>query len=107
MPEPKKPFVLDGENPPLPERYADYPADMRGDLDSVEINARECERLSRQGLSGPLGNPYGPYPNGPQSQESYEEQVKREEEIRAVRGGLPDSSPEMPPQATSSKPFKF
>lgn len=94
--EPKKPFYIQGEEPQAESEFDDPMARER----------YEAEHLSKAGLSGSLGAPHD-YPVGPCSQEEYDRQVELQEKIRAQRGGLPDSSPEMPPQATSSKPFKF
>lgn len=85
--DPKKPFYLDNEGPDWDERA-------------------KCVSLNKAGLSGPLGAPYM-HPIGPQSQADYDRHVQQQDEIRAQRGGLPDSSPEMPPKAVSSKPFKL
>lgn len=94
--EPKKPFYIHGEEPQAQDEYDD----------PMRRERYECERLDKAGLSGPLGAPYD-HPVGPLSQREYDECVELQEKIRANRGGLPDSSPEMPPQAVSSKPFKF
>ena len=97
MAKPKSPFYLDGE--------AVQPRDEL-DIDPMRREVYEAERLSKANLSGPLGAPYM-HPDGPQSEERYAEHLEQQEKIRACKGGLPDSSLEMPPKAVGSKPFKF
>lgn len=99
--EPKKPFIIHGEEPQKRDEF---------DMDPVAREAMECEQLKREALSGPLGQ--GPFGLefgriGPRSEAAYEEQMERDEKLRAACGGLPDSSPEDPPRYRDGegKPF--
>lgn len=87
--EPKKPFYTLDE-----------------DVNTAEV--AECLYYKRSALSGPLGQRFGANV-GARSEEEYRMEIERQQKVRAANGGLPDSSPEMPPEYRDDDgmPFKF
>jgi hypothetical protein len=91
-----RPFIVDGEYPP---------ADADGFSDEFQEEQSHREYIAKH-ESGPL---YGDYPHHPdrampRSPEMYAEEMKREEELRAMHGGLPDAPEAIRP--SNPKPWK-
>lgn len=98
---PDRPFLLP----------TDFPSDGTQDgqilgLAEAEwrVSRGEREYQARAATSGYNANPYAGC--GARTPAEQYEIREREEEVRAIQCGLPDSSPEMPAKATSSRPFK-
>jgi hypothetical protein len=69
-----------------------------------QVARSEREYQARQAMSGYLAQPYASC-SAQTPAEQFEER-EREEAVRAIRCGLPDSPTDMPARATSSRPFK-
>lgn len=109
---PDEPVLYEDSYPP-----ATSPAQVKEQLRSEEEMAEhyrnvrfqsargERERLVQDAQSGYLAQPYEPL--GPKSPAEQEQCLSDRELVRGFRGGLPDSSEEMPPKAVEHTPFRF
>ena len=91
---PHRPFLVEGDYPSNEYEHADQQSQRRWEAKHE---------------SGPLYGDYTLHPDRahPRSPEEYEADMERAANLRAMHGGLPDSSPEMPAVAVpGGKPFK-
>lgn len=102
--KPKNPAVMTTEfQEQVPDGPYPYPGPARPR--GADMPEWRQEALLRSAQSGDLAQPWreAPVPNQDRSRQSIEDA----EDVRALRGGLPDSSDEMPAVAVEQKPFKL